>query len=772
MLPHSLRILHLEDNPTDRDLVAMTLERSGFTPEIHAVAEPGEYLSTLREGEFDLIFSDYSIPGYSGDAALNAARELRPETPFIFVSGTMGEDLAITSLKNGATDYVLKTSLARLGSSVRRALREVSEAKAHRAANDAVRRSQETLSFALDAAEMGIWDWNISTDELALSERCRALYGLPPDEPVTFSRFLLAIHPDDRRAIEVAVANALAGKTSYEIECRAVWPDGSTHWIISKGRPIYDEASGKPTRMAGAAMDITMRVLSEESMRRSEALLRSITDHTEDIIFVKDRESRVMFMNPAGLRANGHTAGELLGRTDVEWHHDPVEAARFMADDRRVMESRRTENFEEAFTGPNGQRHIFLTTKTPRLDQAGNVIGIIGISRDITERQAADEALRAARDAAEDASKAKDEFLAALSHELRTPLTPVMLSAGALRRDERLPPEVREQIEMIVRNITLEARLIDDLLDLTRIARGNLVLRISKCDAHVLLSHSLEIVRNEIVTKELHLDVDFGAACSWVEADPTRLQQVFWNLLMNAIKFTPAGGRIRVSTRNEAGRLWVEVADTGIGIAPEMCERIFAPFEQAGLANDHRFGGLGLGLAISKAVMDQHGGSITAVSDGAGGGATFRLELPTSAEAPAPAKPEARAEGEIQVPPLRLLIVEDHEPTLETLVRLLARAGHHVTRAASITAAIEAASAASFDVLISDIGLPDGDGSELLPRLRALHPQLQAIILSGYGADEDIRKSWSAGYLIHLTKPIDFAELKRALHDIAPTPVC
>ena len=1022
MAPTPLRILYLEDNPTDSELVLRIFQREKLEADICVVTHREGYLAALGADVFDLILSDYSLPGYDGTAALAAARELRPETPFIFVTGTLGEELAVETLKKGASDYVLKTSLTRLASAVRRALRAVEEAKALKAADEAARRAGETLAFALDAAGMGTWDWNIATSELVWSDRCKAIFGIPAHEPMNYGRFLHAIHPDDRRRADAAVTRALADKTGYEIECRTLWPDGSVHWVVSKGHAFYDEATGKPTRMAGAAMDVTARKQSEEATRQSEALLRSITDHTDDLIFVKDLESRLVFMNPAGLHANGHSINELLGRTDAEWHDDPAEAARFMADDRRVMESGRTETFEEQFTSIDGMQHVFLTTKTPRLDPEGNVIGIIGIVHDITERVVADEmmraserrwrdlaeampqlvwtcasdgkcdylsrqwleytgvaeadqlghgwlervhpddrdrldeawheavkeghlfdvefrirrhdgeyhwfktravpvpdaagkivkwfgsntdiedmkqaqaglerernllrtlidlipdpiyvrdrahrflvaneavsramgaaspnvllgktdadffpaesagefrrddervlagepvlnkeepidfpdgkkrvllttkvpvknvrgevvglvgigrditgrkareeALRTAHDAVKRASKAKDEFLAALSHELRTPLTPVMLSAGTLRRDERLPPDVREQMEMIVRNIVLEARMIDDLLDLTRIARGSLAVRLERCDAHLLLRQTCEIVQSELAAKSLHLTEDFAAGRSWIEADPTRLQQVFWNLLRNAIKFTPAGGHVRLSTGHEGDRLVIKISDTGIGISSEMLGRIFEPFEQAGLANDHRFGGLGLGLAIAHAVIVQHQGKITAESEGPNRGATFRLELhavapPDEALATAPAPSE---ELQPQTRPLRLLIVEDHEPTLQTLARLLARGGHQITCASSIATAMEAGQAQAFDVLISDIGLPDGFGYDLLPQLRALQPALQAIVLSGYGAEEDTRKSREAGFYTHLTKPIDFAEVKRALHTVA-----
>ena len=392
------------------------------------------------------------------------------------------------------------------------------------------------------------------------------------------------------------------------------------------------------------------------------------------------------------------------------------------------------------------------------------------------ERRTADAALRAEKERAEVASRAKDDFLAALSHELRTPLMPVLMTANSLRDDERLPEDVRSSLGMIGRNIALEARLIDDLLDLTRIAKGKLPLREESCDAHSLLSLAVEIVRDEAREKPITLELELAARRTGLRADPARLQQVFWNLLRNAIKFTPAGGRITLCTRDETdGRLRIEVRDTGIGLPPDALESIFRPFEQAGRENDHRFGGLGLGLAIARAIVDLHGGELTAHSDGVGKGATFIIELRGAGEQPAGLDHRAGSRDQstagaapVAQAALRLLVVEDHEPTLTVLGRLLTRAGHQVVAADSIAAALSAAAKSMpFDLVISDLGLPDGTGLELMSKLRRLQPDLRGIALSGYGMDEDLRRSGEAGFQSHLVKPVDFQQLTRALREVS-----
>lgn len=378
----------------------------------------------------------------------------------------------------------------------------------------------------------------------------------------------------------------------------------------------------------------------------------------------------------------------------------------------------------------------------------------------------------------EQASRAKDNFLAALSHELRTPLTPILMTAAALRDDNRLPEDARSQLGVIERNIALEARLIDDLLDLTRIAKGKLPLRPQHCDAHSLISLAIEIVKDDAHEKGIILERDFHAEKSGLIADPSRIQQVVWNLLRNAVKFTPKGGKICIRTRDEssngdASHLQIEVSDTGIGIPTSELDHIFQPFEQGETSGDHRFGGLGLGLSIAKAIVDLHHGSITAQSEGPNQGATFTVDLPGAREAPSgmiPSLdyPEAEAEEGISIsktPPLRILLVEDHDATLRVLSRLLEKTGHDVMAVNSVSASLEAAATQPFDLVISDLGLPDGSGNEMMERLRDTY-NLRGIALSGYGMEQDLDISRQSGFLVHLTKPIDFNQLKRAISTV------
>jgi PAS domain S-box-containing protein len=412
--------------------------------------------------------------------------------------------------------------------------------------------------------------------------------------------------------------------------------------------------------------------------------------------------------------------------------------------------------------GKKGSYRWFVARARAMRDAGGQIVKWFGTNTDIDE-------LKRARDTAEKASRAKDEFLAALSHELRTPLTPVLLTVSEMREDTRLSTDVREQLGMMERNIALEARLIDDLLDLTTISRGKLQLRAQECDAHSLIGLAIEIVRADAASKQVSIARDFQARLSGLNADPARFQQVIWNLLRNSVKFTEAGGTISVKTTNELnedGQQWlrIEVTDTGIGFGPAFIDQIFQPFDQGEHTGTHRFGGVGLGLAIARAIVDLHGGRITARSEGTNKGSTFVVELPgammppsgTHEPAAQPAVPAPNAPA--QPTPLRLLIVDDHANTLQSLRHLLKRRGHEVVTAGNVTDALSAASRETFDLVISDLGLPDGSGTELMEKLRDTYG-LRGIALSGYGLEDDLVRTQKAGFVAHLVKPVQFAEL-------------
>jgi signal transduction histidine kinase len=362
---------------------------------------------------------------------------------------------------------------------------------------------------------------------------------------------------------------------------------------------------------------------------------------------------------------------------------------------------------------------------------------------------------------AEEANAAKDRFLAVLSHELRTPLTPIVYAVALLENDPECPPRLRSALDTIHRNVRMEVRLIDDLLDLARVRNGKLHLEPQAVDVHATLREAIKVCLSEAEHRQITLDERLEAQTCQLQGDPARLQQIFWNLISNAVKFTPEKGSIIIRSFNEesSDRIVVEVSDTGPGIVPEKLVQIFDAFEQG---TSHGTVGMGLGLSICKALVELHGGTISASSAGPGKGACFRVELPCQQATPLPEKPSEN--GKPHAAAFRILVAEDHPDTAECLRLLLTMNGHQVRVANCVEQALHIAAEYDFDVLISDIGLPDGRGTELLTKLRSAHrPDISAIAMTGFGMDRDLEESRKAGFSAHLTKPVEYSALEEAL---------
>ncbi len=538
---------------------------------------------------------------------------------------------------------------------------------------------------------------------------------------------------------------------------------GRARWVSAAIYPVLDDTSSV-REVVLMLEDVSGRREAELAVRESEERFRTMADSAPVLIWVADSGGLCSYVNRAWLDFTGHTQQQESSSGWLEAIH-PEDARRFgellTAPDHPPF------RMELRMRRADGAYRWLLTTGVPRVASGDLFTGYIGSCIDITDRLQAETELKRAKEAAEAASQAKDQFLAVLSHELRTPLTPVLTLTQVLK-DEDLPEEIRPLVEIIHRNIELEARLIDDLLDLTRIEKGKLRLNLDAVDAHALLGNVADIYRSDIAAKKLHLALDLGAGSYQVKADSARLQQIFWNLIKNAVKFTPEGGTITVRSANtREGYLAVEVSDTGIGIDPEALPHIFDAFEQGGGSITRQFGGLGLGLAISKALAEMHGGTIAAASRGKGSGATFMVELKTlQTSAPAPAEPAAIT-ATAQQPGFNILLVDDHEDTSKVMKVLLERRGYRVSVASTMNDGLQQALAGEYDLLISDIGLPDGSGLELMGALKQKGLELPAIALSGYGMEEDVRRSKEAGFIEHLTKPVGFRTLQEMIERIA-----
>ncbi len=443
-------------------------------------------------------------------------------------------------------------------------------------------------------------------------------------------------HPDHVQRVVEKFKRSLAAGDSWEDTFPLRGKDGRYRWFLSRAMPIRDE-HGEMIRWFGTNTDVTEWREAEERLRASEEFNRRIIDSSRDCIKVLDLEGKLLSMNAGGqeqLRIPDITC--YLNTSWIEfWNEsDRPAAQRALA----VAAAGGTGSFQAAYTNAQGQTTWWEAVATPILGTDGNPQRLLVVSRNVTARRFAEEQMRQARDAAEAASRAKDQFLAVISHELRTPLTPVLLSIAGMETEPGLPPQMREELTMIRQNLLLETRLIDDLLDLSRVINGKMVLHRQPLDLHALLRGVGDLLDSDFHDKQIALVWTLSAEHDRVDADSARLHQVFWNLLKNAVKFTPTGGTVTVHTFNPASNhVQVEVTDTGIGIEPSLLPGVFSAFEQGEHGINRHFGGLGLGLAISKAVVDMHGGTIRASSAGKGDGACFTVEMTTIGTAEKPA---------------------------------------------------------------------------------------------------------------------------------------
>jgi PAS domain S-box-containing protein len=504
------------------------------------------------------------------------------------------------------------------------------------------------------------------------------------------------------------------------------------------------------------------------SFYESSAMAMGVIEQTED-------DTRFISANAVTDKFFGVATGKLEGRSASELRAPPEMMAIWIERFRECRASGRPVHFEYQASCASCPSWV-AATLTPMHTAGSNRMLCSFIVEDITDRKRAEEELRDAKELAEAACQAKDRFIAVLSHELRTPLTPVLYGVSSLL-ESNPAPELRPTLEMIHRNIELEARLIDDLLNLSRLSRGRLRLDLEVIDIHEAIRRAIEICRDATFVAGLDVVTELDATHHYVTADHARVMQIIWNLIHNAAKFTPPNGRLTIRTLNlpraekpfdgHPPLIAVELEDTGIGIDPAVLPRIFEAFEQYHDDLRGRSGGLGLGLAISRSLAEALGGRLMAASRGRGLGSTFRLELATvpADRVPKAAAPPASPNEAMRRSDLRILVVEDNLDTLRYLATVLRQRGHEVVtadRVATARAAFEEAKV-PFDLLLSDIELPDGDGLFLMRELGARGPML-GIAVSGFGGEEDRRQSREAGFVDHLTKPVDLNRLEAAIH--------
>ncbi|MDY6982176.1 MAG: PAS domain-containing protein, partial [Pseudomonadota bacterium] len=631
---------------------------------------------------------------------------------------------------------------------------------------DALRAREERLQLALAAGRMGHWEWVIKTNVMNWSVEMHAIHGLPPgsysgQEAGNYAQY---VHPADREAVRQATMAGLK-HGEHHIEYRIIRPDGTLRWLEGRGRILRDEA-GVPMRMLGLCTDITERKAAEHALQESETRFREIADTAPAILWITDDSARVTFLSRGWFEFTGQSEAQAFGNDGFGWLDavHPDDRERSAQTFQRANTRQEAFGFDYRLRCAGGEYRWAMDAGKPRIDAAGRFIGFVGAVVDIDGRKRAEQALR-------EADRHKDDFLATLSHELRNPLAALTTAAHVLRVSPNVDARSAAVHGVIERQTEHMVRLIEDLLDMTRIRLGKVSLRKAPLDLAPIVT---DVTRTKRIAGDFdgRAQVTVDAEPVWVEGDAARLEQVYANLLDNALKFTPESGTIQVSLRGEGACAVLSVRDNGRGIAPETLPKIFDMFVQGDATPGRTQGGLGLGLALVRRLVELHHGSVIADSAGVGHGACFTVSLPLLAATNDGKEPEPRANTRPHAV-MRVLLIEDNDDVRAMTRALLEIGGHEVHDAASGNEGLSLAAAIAPDVVLLDIGLPDIDGYEVASRLRAeaAGNRLVLVALSGHGDDEP--RARAAGFDAHVIKPArldQIVELIAALKQGAPEP--
>ena len=486
-------------------------------------------------------------------------------------------------------------------------------------------------------------------------------------------------------------------------------------------------------------------------MAHQRQLYEAILSNTPDFAYVFDLNHRFAYANEGLLKMWGKTREEAIGRTCLELGYEPWHAAMHDREIDQIVATKEPIRGEVPFTGAFGRRdYDYLLV--PVLGAAGEVVAVAGTTRDITERKQTEATLR-------ESDRRKDEFIAMLAHELRNPVAPIRNAGEILARlatDERqvaLAGVLKRQTDQL-------SRLLDDLLEVARVTQGRITLKHETVAIQTCVQMAVEAVEPMIKERHLRLSVTRQGLSIFVDADKVRLTQCIVNLLTNAAKFTPANGDISINSRIEDYQAVIEVRDTGLGISAELLPKVFDLFVQGERSLDRSEGGLGIGLSVCKQLIEMHGGHVTASSEGVSHGSTFAIHLPLAREDGAPRESPTEAGSAKR----RILVVDDNKDAADSLAALLEIEGHEVTAVYTPEAGLEEVERLKPDLVLLDIGLPRITGYEVAQRIKAAHPLMSVVALSGYGRPEDKQRSADAGFDAHLVKPVDFDDLRQLMN--------
>jgi PAS domain S-box-containing protein len=630
---HPLRILSIEDDPKDTELIQDLLETEGIVCEVTRVDTEASLRDLLKQGEVDLILADYSLPSFDGVSALKLATKARPDVPFIFVSGTLGEEVAIEALKIGATDYVLKTRLSRLVPSVLRALREATQRAERKRAEEALRRSETYLAEAQGLSKTGSFGWRPSTGEIIWSEETFRIFQYDRTTTPTVELVLQRVHPEDAPLVKQTIERASKAGKNFEHKYRLLMPDGSVKHVHVVARALSDESGS--VEFVGAVMDVTVAKQAEETLRESEAYLAEAqrlshtgswasTPATGDIRYWSEECYRVLGFDPHGGQPRFETFFQRI-HPDDQRRLEQVERA---SGDKTGFE------FDYRIVHPSGEIREIHTVGHPVFSPSGDLVEYVGTVIDITERKRADEERERLRQVQSDLAHLSrvttmGELTASLAHEIRQPISAAVTNAKTclrwLGRDEPDVAEACEAASRIVKDVTRAADIIGRISSLFK--KG--ALQRELVDVNELAREMIVLLRSEASRYSISIRTELAEGLPKVMADRVQLQQVFMNLMLNgidAMKGKTGGAELAIKSETDDGQLLISVSDTGVGLPPEQADQIFRAFFTT------KDNGTGMGLPISRSIIESHGGRLWATG-ASGRGATFQFTLPATVAA-------------------------------------------------------------------------------------------------------------------------------------------
>jgi PAS domain S-box-containing protein len=588
------------------------------------------------------------------------------------------------------------------------------------------------------------------------------LFGYQPEEII--GKSITALIPPELHAEERDILDRLRrGEPIDHFETIRLRKDGRRVQLSITVSPIRD-ASGTIVGASKIARDIGL----QKNAERTAAQLAAIVESSDDAIVSKSLDGQIQSWNAGAERIFGYTAEEAVGQSITLIIPKELYAEeRHIID--RVRRGERVEHFDTTRVTKSGRRIPVSLTVSPVRDPRGTIIGASKIARDISERRRAEEALHKSQQALHEANRRKDEFMALLAHELRNPLAPIRYALATARKCDRTAEQQRRAEDIIERQVAHMSRLLDDLLDVSRITRGTLELKRADTELTVALGTAIEAARPFLDAKRHHLSLDLPKQAVRLVADSVRLAQVFSNLLINAAKYTDFGGRIELRAAQVDNEVIVSVHDNGMGISTEMMPRLFTMFAQDSAVVDHSEGGLGIGLALTRGVVDLHGGRVEARSDGPGRGSEFIVTLPVGAGKLAQTDAEVDQEVPLAGGGLRVLVVDDNRDAADSCSTLLELSGHSVKAAYTGREALAIAAKIRPHVVVTDIGLPDIDGYEVAAKIRAAPwgRRMVLVAVTGWGQESDRQRAFSTGFSHHLTKPIDPDMLESLLQSLS-----